>query len=154
MWKLKARKKKPETRLLLFVWIYYCAWIDTSKVFVFYWLSFLGSHILTAWLKFSILLALLNDIRYLTSTAKVMYLRTFWIEAKKCPRIAECCLGVKAQVEKSTDTTSGRVFPVLVLETDLARCSSGTLVRKIDCRLLISANSWRTKSLRKIGPRT
>lgn len=68
------------------------------------------------------------------------------------PRNAEYCLWVKAQVEKSTDTTAGRVFPVLVLKTDLARHNCGTLVRKIDCRLFISASSRRTQSLRRNWP--
>lgn len=137
-------RKKRGTRALHFVWIYYYAWIDT------YLLT--ADCPFLAWLKFSTLLALLND-SYLTSIAKVMYLRTFWIEAKMWPRNEEYCLWVKAQVKKSTDTTAGRVFPVLVLKTDLATHNSGTLVRKIDCRLLISASSRRTQSLRKIGPR-
>lgn len=45
-------------------------------------------------------------------------------------------------------------FSLLVLKAGLARHNSGTLVRKIDCRLLISVSSQRTQSLRKIGPRT
>lgn len=154
MWKLKARKKWG-TRVLQFVQVYYYAWIHTSKDLAFYWLSFLGGHVLTAWLIFSILFALLND-RYLKSIAKVMYLRTFWIETKMwlCPRNAEYCLWVKAQAEESTDITAGRVFPLLVLKAGLARHNSGTLVRKRDCRLLISVSSRRTQSLRKICPRT
>lgn len=146
MWKLKAGKKGEQEHCTLYGFIIMLELIHQKILFS-------SDYPFLAWLKFSTLLALLND-SYLTSIAKVMHLRTFWIEAKMWPRNEEYCLWVKAQVKKSTDTTAGRVFLFLVLKIDLARHNSGTLVRKIDCRLLISVSSRRTQSLRKIGPRT
>lgn len=146
MWKLKAGKKRG-TRALHFVWIYYYAWIDTSKDLAFFWLSFLG---------------LVEILHFIGSVEWQLFnihcqshvFENFLNRSKNVTQNEEYCLWVKAQVKKSTDTTAGRVFIFLVLKIDLARHNSGTLVRKIDCRLLISASSRRTQSLRKIGPRT